>query len=289
MSYRAVKINDVQVKKVPLLTKEDDRPVKGSDLFEEIYSNIFLCAKKKSGKTSTTYKMIKECCGRDTKIIAFVSTLYKDANWKTIRKYCEMKKIDFEGHTSINEDGVDMLDELVQRLQEEAQDEEEEKKLDSRVSALEKMIGLGSRGPSKCPVQVDGDESDDEERPKKKEKFRAPEYIIILDDLSNELKSRSLVTLLKKNRHFKAKIIISSQYLNDLLPESRKQLDYFLIYRGQPKKKLDEIYRDADVSVDAEEFYDIYKFATEKEFSFLYIDTKTSQFRRNFNYGIEVT
>lgn len=281
--YKAVRINNVKVEKVPLLSKEDKRPVRGSDLFPEIYSNIFLCAKKKSGKTSTIYKIIKESVGRDTRIIAFVSTLYKDANWETIRKYCKQKGIDFEGHTSINEDGMDQIDELVNRLQEDAKDEEEEKELDKRVSALEKKLGL------KCPIQVDGDEDDeDEDKPKKKEKYRAPEYIIILDDLSNELKSRSLVTLLKKNRHFKAKILISSQYLNDLLPEARKQIDAWLVFRGQPKKKLDEIYRDADVAVDVEEFYNIYKFATEKEFSFLYIDSKTSSFRRNFNFQIQI-
>ena len=281
-TYRAVKINDIKVDKVPLLSKEDTRPIRGADLFPEIYANVFLCAKTKSGKTSTIYKIIKECSGKDTKIIAFVSTLYKDANWETIRKYCKLKGIDFEGHTSINEDGVDMINDLVERLQNEAKDEEEDRELDSRVAALEKQMKI-------CPLQMD-DDSDEEEKTKKKkkEKYRSPEYIIILDDISNELKSRSLVTLLKKNRHFKSKIILSSQYLNDLLPESRKQIDYFLVYRGQPKKKLDEIYRDADVAVDAEEFYDIYKFATEKEFSFLYIDTKTSQFRRNFNFQIQL-
>lgn len=282
-NYRAVKINNIKVGKVPLLKAEDNRPIRGSDLFPEIYANAFLCAKKKSGKTSSIYKIIKECAGRDTKIIAIVSTLYKDATWKTIREYCKLKGLGFEGFTSINEDGVDRIDELVERLQEEAKEDEDEEAIDKRVAALEKKMRM------KCPIQTNNDsDEEDEDKPKKKLKYRAPEYIIILDDLSNEMKSRSLVTLLKKNRHFRAKIILSSQYLNDLLPEARKQMDYFMIYRGQPKKKLDEIYRDADVNVDVEEFYDIYKFATEKEYSFLYIDSKTSEFRRNFNFAINV-
>ena len=45
----------------------------------------------------------------------------------------------------------------------------------------------------------------------KKCEYQAPEYIIIFDDLSSELKSQSLLTLLRKNRHFKTKLIISSQ------------------------------------------------------------------------------
>ena len=283
-NYKAVRINDITVKKVPLSNEEDTRPIRGCDLFPEIYSNVFLCAKKKSGKSSTIYKIVKDCVGKNTKIIAFVSTLYKDSTWKSIREFCKGKRLDFEGHTSLMEDGRDQLSELVERLQEEAKDQDEEEELDIRVSNLEKKLGL------KCPLQLDGDsESEEDEKPRKKEKYRAPEYIIVLDDLSNELKSRSLVSLLKKNRHFKAKILVSSQYLNDLLPESRKQIDVFLVFRGQPEKKLKEIYADADVNVDRDEFYDIYKFATEKEFSFLYIDTKSSTFRRNFNFQIQIT
>jgi len=280
MTYEAKKINNVQVKKVQLHEVEDHRPVKGADLFEEIYANIFLCAKKKSGKTSTIYKIVKECMGKKTKVIAFVSTIHKDATWKAIRKYCEGKGNEFIAHTSLKEDGEDLLDKLVEELKDEAEIEDEDKNLDERVRRLEKKL---------CPLSYDGD-SDDEHKEKKerKEKYRSPEYLIILDDLSSELKSKSLVSLLKKNRHFKAKIIVSSQYLNDLLPESRKQQDYFLIFKGQPKAKLEEIRRDGDVGLEEEEFRDVYQFATEERYSFLYIDTHNNTFRRNFNYLVQI-
>ena len=75
-------------------------------------------------------------------------------------------------------------------------------------------------------------EKQSKQKKSKKAKFLAPEYMIIFDDLSSELKSRSLLSLLKFNRHFKAKLIISSQWLHDLLPESRKQIDLFLIFKG---------------------------------------------------------
>src|SRR3954464_2715806 len=83
----------------------------------------------------------------------------------------------------------------------------------------------------------------------KKSKHQAPEYIIVFDDLSSELKSPSLLSLLKWNRHYKSKLIISSQWLHDLLPESRKQLDLFLIFKGFPKEKLALIHRDCDSAV----------------------------------------
>ena len=79
----------------------------------------------------------------------------------------------------------------------------------------------------------DEDENEEPKKKKKKSKYLAPEYMIIFDDLSSELKSRSLLSLMKFNRHFKAKLIISSQYLNDLLPESRKQIDLWLISKAE--------------------------------------------------------
>ena len=117
----------------------------------------------------------------------------------------------------------------------------------------------------------------------KKCKFQAPEYMIILDDLSSELKSRSLLSLLKFNRHFKAKLIISSQWIHDLLPESRKQIDLFLIFKGFPQSKLQEIYKDCDSSVPFETFCAIYKKSTKLPHSFLYIDSRSDSFRRNFD------
>ena len=58
------------------------------------------------------------------------------------------------------------------------------------------------------PQQPEG--SKEEPKKQRKSKYRAP-------DLSTELKSRSLLALLKKNRHYRSKLIISSQWLHDLL------------------------------------------------------------------------
>ena len=79
-------INDRTVKKI-YIPEEDVRPVKGFDVCPEVFSNIFLCAKKKSGKTSATFTLLKNCVGKDTIIIVFCSTVYKDSNWIQIRKY----------------------------------------------------------------------------------------------------------------------------------------------------------------------------------------------------------
>ena len=111
----------------------------------------------------------------------------------------------------------------------------------------------------------------------KKAKFLAPEYMIIFDDLSGELKSRSLLSLLKFNRHFKAKLIISSQWLHDLLPESRKQIDLFFIFEGFSDKKLMDIHRDSDSSIPFDMFNAMYKKATQLPHSFFYVDTRLDE------------
>ena len=56
-----------------------------------------------------------------------------------------------------------------------------------------------------------------------------------------------------------------------------------MIFKGFPDKKLEHIYRDCDSSVEFDVFCKMYKKATEKPHSFLYIDTRADQFRRNFN------
>src|SRR5690606_16403022 len=120
MALETKKVNNKIVKPIPVnFAKADRRPVKGVDICTECYANIALIAKKKKGKTSIIYKIIQECAGRDTSVIAFVSTLNKDAQWTVIREYCEQRGIPFIGYTSlVDDEKVDLLDALITHLQE---------------------------------------------------------------------------------------------------------------------------------------------------------------------------
>jgi hypothetical protein len=163
-------------------------------------------------------------------------------------------------------------------------EEEPEPPMDRCDEIISRLANMSSVAHPGYTLEVD--RVDDEEKIKKprKSKYQAAEYMIIVDDLSGELKSNSLVELLKKNRHYKNKIIISSQYMNDLKPESRKQIDIFMIFKGFNDKKLAEIHKDCDSSVPFETFQRVYKQATEKPFTFLYIDTRSDKFRCCFNH-----
>lgn len=326
------KINDEIVTPFKISGGADTRPVKGEKLFSEVYSNIFLCARKKSGKTVVIQKIIKECVGKNTTVLAFCSTVNKDSNWIAIKKWCAKHKIPFEGFSSIREHKLDFLDSFIHRLEEEAEeeqldpDEESGSDLDEPVQRMKSHATSGkySQGGKKKQLNFFGgkhqkqdydsaeselssaDEGDNffgggnddiqhdmaqrklfDKKPKtsmiKKEPYQSPEYLMVFDDLSHELKLPSLVSLLKKNRHYKLKVILSSQYLNDLKPESCRQMDYVLLFKGQSDDKLAKVIKDCDIAIDLPTLKKIYDDATTPEFGFLYIDVRNDQFRRNFD------
>ena len=96
-----------QIVRAIQLPFDDIRPIKGYEMVPELYSNIFLTAKKKSGKTSACFKIMKGCTDKNTIIYVFCSTIYKDKNWIEIRKHFKNKGIEMNCFTSIYEDGDD--------------------------------------------------------------------------------------------------------------------------------------------------------------------------------------
>ncbi len=261
----------------------DKRPVKGRDIFPEIYANIFLCARKKSGKSCVIYHTIKNCATTETRVIAFVSSLKRDKTWPAIEELCNQMKVRFTSFTSIYdaETKEDILDSIVKELEstselEEAVEEEEESE---------------HRPASSLIMQYDEDPYTEEKKKKKKRpKEKAPKIIFVFDDLSTEIKAPSLTALMKKNRHFKSKIIIASQYWNDMDLQARKQIDYVLLFQGLSKSltKLSDIYKNCDLSIPFELFVNLYRFCTAERFHFMWIDVINSAFRKDFSHKIVI-
>ena len=69
------KINDIKVRPVQTISGGDARKALGYRLFPEAYSNIFLCARRKSGKSSLIAEIIKRCAGKTTTVMVFCSTV----------------------------------------------------------------------------------------------------------------------------------------------------------------------------------------------------------------------
>jgi hypothetical protein len=268
MEVNLEKINKIKIK--PVKFKDEDlRPIKGEDMVTELYSQIFIVAKKNSGKSTVLYNLIPKLTDKTTKIYAFCSSIYQDKIWKHIKESLKEKNIEFKFFDSIIdcESGENNLAEILDEIKTEKKLEEEEVK-DERKQKLTGILF---------------DDSDDEEKKERKKKYRVPEYLFIFDDISGELKNSTLLGLLKKNRHFKSKVIISSQYPYDLLPESRKQIDLWLFFQGETEAKLLTLYKDMDSSLEFNQFYQLYKKATEIKYDFFYCDARLSDYRINFD------
>lgn len=273
--FRIKRINKEEVAPVKFVdVKPDPRPIKGRDIFPEIYANIFFCARKKSGKSSAIFHTIKNCATIETRVIAFVSTLHRDPTWRAIQKLCDDMKVDFTGYTSIKdpETKEDILESIVKMLEQTTGEETDEKdKPPERLIVLDTDVEPSGRKP-------------------KKPKELAPRFIFIFDDLSGELQTPSFTAFLKKNRQFKAKTIIASQYWNDIALQARKQLDYVLLYQGlgQSLDKLQEIFKNCDLNITFEVFLELYRFCTAERYHFMYIDVVNCEFRRDFSHRIEL-
>jgi hypothetical protein len=107
--------------------------------------------------------------------------------------------------------------------------------------------------------------------------------IFVFDDLSGELQNKYISVLLKQNRHYKAKVIISSQYYNDITKQTRQQIDYILLFPKIPIERLETIYSELDLSIQYAIFLKCYQYATKGKYNFLYIDVRDEQLRKNFN------
>jgi len=281
MSIKIKQINSEYVKPVKYIDgKEiDRRPIKGAALFEEIFANIIIFAKKKSGKTTTLAKIVRDCSTTDTTVMVFASTLDKDRNHLAIKQYCKRHGIPYVGYTSMKDNDIDVIEVLLQKLKDDAAAEEESE-------SDEEEIVTNKR--NQLVLFESSEYSEDEAPRRRKNKFQAPEYLIILDDLSNELKSKVLTTFCKQNRHYKCKIIISTQYCCDVLPETIKQCDYALIFKGESREKLQKIHKDLDLALEFDVFEKIYHNATAVKYSFLYISARTEEYRRNFTHKYSI-
>jgi hypothetical protein len=291
---KRVKINNAKVRLLKFLKDPDTRPVRGHMFIPDCYSNCILVSKKKTGKTFTLAEILESCIDRNTIVVLFVGSINADPAWQAIKKKLEDRGITYVAHTSIYDftsgKKVDLLQELVEHMKDEAEKEEWlAKNPPPRKKKGEKPVNQnGGAQFYRAPEELKAEAAVDTPlRAPRKSKYKSPKYCVVFDDLSFELKrSTALVNLLKMNRHFKSRIIISTQWPNDLLPEARKQIGTWILFRSHQKEKLKEIYRDADMSIPFEEFEQIYHEVTKKPYGFLYYDAAEQQFRDGFSHQI---
>ena len=265
-------INNFKVQKLHVSHVDESR-VKGNKLFPEIFANINVIARKRSGKTNLIYNILRRTSDKKTIIHIFCSTCLKDLAWIEIIKFLENRGNTVFKHTSIiNEEGVNLLEKFMSDYSQETHSDTDSDSENSDYGYL----------------QINKPEAQEKKKKKRKSKYIAPDHIIILDDLSTELKNKFLTALYKQNRHYRAKIITSSQSLFDIPPSSRKQQDYHILMKGLNVEKLEIAHKDADVGIPFKQFLKIYREATKRPYSFLYIDTRNDTYRSCFDREISI-
>jgi len=309
-------------KKLMLGYKVDAIDIKGSEKGEPVFfpmshPNIFMCAKKKSGKTNLIYHLMRNIVGKDTKIYVFCSTANRDQTWKQLIKELENKGnevVVYNGLYTTRMEGkrrrnVNQLKELIDTWQAEEKPKKPKKSRSAvkhgdgiiggeRPDALRiprpyentkvEMLGEGhiyhklfkqQLGEVKRPTM----ETDDKPKRKRRSKKIYSERIVIFDDLSEQIKDPMIPALLKKNRHYKACCIVSSQFPNDIAPSARSQFDVVMAWAGHNANKVEVLRRMCDTDLDERQFLQVYKEATNEPYSFLYANCRDNELWKRFD------
>jgi hypothetical protein len=114
------------------------------------------------------------------------------------------------------------------------------------------------------------------------------DYILILDDVSTYLKNANLANIMKKARHFRIKILLSSQSWVDLRKDIRENIDYLILFKNVSLNRLDMIRNEMNLNLDLDKLNKIYEFATNEPYSFIYIDVANEEYLKNFNHKIVI-
>lgn len=266
------KINDVKVKPIDL-PKVDICNIKGKDYFENLHPNILILARKNSGKTTILYNILKHCANKHTKVYIFCATMDADPSYKKILEMLDNKKIEHEEFGQIKDGKVNHLDNIVEDINQQLKDEKNEKESTKEVEKKPKTLK---------ELMFGFDQDLKKMRKEAKPKKIAPKYIFVYDDISDDLRNKSLEILLKKNRHYGIMNIISTQSLKDITPVAWRQIDNAILLKNISDADLEDVYNRLNLPTTYETYLSAYDAATAGDYNFFYIDKNKVKYRRNF-------
>ncbi len=308
--FQENKINNVKVK--PVITSQDNiNNIRGYKLFPFKNYITYICSRKKSGKTSLISTIIEKTTTPKTIVWLFCSTHAVDKTWLTIIKNLEDRNYIVNCFDSITDGSgtktVDNLDMILKELNTDESSESTAPSLPS-ISIPETVRDrFGNQTLKKKNLfKDDVDNSSDfnihdpasinelkskvqftTKKDNKKAKLHVPKNLFIFDDISQQLRLKSVQSLFKTHRHSDSSIICSSQWANDLAPQSILQCDILITFKSFSKEKLEHIHQVLDVGMPFEDFWNGYQQATEGDYNFFYYNIRTDEMRKNFNSILE--
>jgi len=292
--------------------KVDGIDIKGSEKGEPVFfpmshPNIMNIGMKKSGKSNLIYHLLRNIVGKNTKIYIFCSTANRDRTYIQMIKELEGKGNEVSVYNSLyrtemngkRKKQVNQLKELIDIWDAEIKPSKKKKKKTKEMDTSEDyeianpytysspdQLGEGHLYHKLFKQQVGGEkpamETDKKPKRQRRSKKIYSDKIVIFDDLSEELRDPYIASFLKKNRHYLATCIISSQHI-DISPGSRSNIDILFAFKGISPGKVEILRRVADSSLDEKEFYNIYKEATNEPYSFLYANCRQNELYKRFD------
>lgn len=213
-----VKINDFEIK--PVKQESKKHKWKGQHIFpKREFFNIALLSKTGSGKTTVIYNLIKEYLDRHTIVLVFSSTAAIDDTYKAIFDYLDKQGTTYLKKPHFKEKGTNLINDWLEEYSKLYDDEFEDDDSDETIPTPECSHIIGA------PITSVQEQSQVNER--------KMNFIIILDDLSQDLRDYSIEKLLKKSRHYRTRVIISSQSLKDIKPNSHAQLYALCLFQDR--------------------------------------------------------
>jgi len=288
-------INNIKI--TPLITHStnpDD--VLGGQMFLDPYSNVAIISKKKSGKTTLLYHILKKVCRKGTNVLIFSPTQNKDETYKFIKEALDKKVCNISSYSNFVEDGENIINDLLNELGKEEEIEEEIKpksmgqapynpslggRLKEPIGSFEERVNYSMFGKGVNDIEP----VSQARKPAPPKKISA-DYVLVFDDLGKDMNCKTIAQLSKTLRHYKIRCFYLQQYLSDLSADTRKQIDYALLFKSFNEEKLLSMYESLDLSIDFVEFVELYHYATKDPYNFLYVDVKQDKYRKNFNTEI---
>lgn len=218
MAIKETKLNlPENIGTVKPIPTNDPKPEKilGYELVPKMYSTTAIVANKGSGKTNALWHILSHCANKNSFVFIFSNTLYSDSNWDTILEELDKRKIGY-----FAEDDTSELERIIKELS----NENKNAKLGKDKTAddiFAKFMEIKKRKKTNSKSKI------------------APKYFFIFDDVSEGLKTRIIRRFIKQHRHYKTKVIISTQVPTDLDKGLRKNMDQWLLFAGHDNNRLD--------------------------------------------------
>lgn len=267
------KLNDTVVRKVQIENINEN--VKGADMFPILYPNVFIAASKNSGKTMNIYNIINNSLQKGSIIFVFCSSHYNDQVWQKIKELCEKKEIIATFYTDLVNEGINTIQAIIESIKEIAAEREQEQEEE--------------QPPDLFHPDEEGNMISVKVKKERKPKYNSPEYTLIFDDMAGSLTNPDIAALVKRNRHFHCRTIMSSQDGKDIRPATISNMDYLLLYPNITQARLEHIYEALGMNhITFDDFKKLYYHATSAPYNFLYIDRKTGKFRHNYDKEISL-